>query len=188
MPLPSFSGPPAKIAEACDKYRGPSGSSVVTFSIDTFCYLYMGASDTISSFNQGYNRCNEQTINFRIPFDYGRLATFETPDAYETTMDYLKSEKVTGTMVIGAFNDGRDGAQLHQFYWGFSTSTSYSCYIFCNTTSAWCEYPSAAVASVTWVSGSKSPKVLVANVSRPFSFLSYGDTAFNTSYLCEFGK
>lgn len=164
-------------------------TQTVSYVIGGLCYVYIY--DWRSKFNYGYDLCSLRRTFFSVPFDYGRLATFETPAYYDSTMRNLRSHGVTSYVMIGAFNNGAGGANLAEFYWGNSNSSDPMCWIFCDQAlSVTCNTnpPSADAYIQANPAGGVSPRLLMGNPNNSFAFASYGDGATSFPFVCEFGK
>lgn len=181
-------------ARVCNAYKR---TGAFAEAVDGVCYVYMGDTDLVSSFNEGYSNCDTQRSSSSFgwgtwwsrwqwnAFDYGRLATFETPSQYICITEYLKQNGVKANMLLGSFTNGSSGTSLKEYQWAHGTMNDSSCYIFGGKNSL----PSRDVHIASISKGSISnPAVLVTNATSPYNFLGYADKNFSLPYLCEFGK
>lgn len=161
----------------------------MSIAIGNTCYAY--ADDTVnytaSSFDAGYQACASMTVSVWrniTGFGYGRLATFQTPTAYQCVMEKLAAATSKTPILIGAHNKGQGGGRLTEFLWARTTGTDDGCAILSGTTDpAGVNITKVGSAGTNWM-------VLAANPQAPWNFYAYNQNATSNlglQYLCEFG-
>lgn len=146
----------------------------------TICYTFGGANNPQSTFDIAYQYCSNGAIAtygwFQQPFDYGRVATFETPAYYATIMQFVRGLSSTNNATLIGAAAGLGATTLNNYNWR-QTSLSDSAGAIGSTSNT----PVHAVSTTaTWIA-------IGANPQAPFQFNAYDTSALNMPVLCEFG-